>query len=94
VPLLLLVARRLTNMTTLLSNNAPLDAKVIKRTVNIAGHSTSVSLEQPFWDELIRIAEKNGQSLSSLIEDVDTARQTNLSSALRLYVLYSLKSTT
>lgn len=72
--------------------NIPLNAKVIKRTVNIAGHSTSVSLEQPFWDELVRIASSNGQSLSSLIEDIDTARQTNLSSALRLYVLYSLKS--
>ena len=70
----------------------PLDAKVIKRTVNIAGHSTSVSLEQPFWDELNRIAAHNKQSLSALIEDIDTARQTNLSSALRLYVLYSLKS--
>lgn len=70
----------------------PLDAKVIKRTVNIAGHSTSVSLEQPFWDELNRIAADKNQSLSTLIEDIDTARQTNLSSALRLYVLYSLKA--
>lgn len=70
----------------------PLNAKVIKRTVNIAGHSTSVSLEQPFWDELVRIAADNNQSIASLIEDIDTARQTNLSSALRLYVLYSLKS--
>jgi predicted DNA-binding ribbon-helix-helix protein len=70
----------------------PLDAKVIKRTVNIAGHSTSVSLEQPFWDELVRIAADKNQPISALIEDIDTARQTNLSSALRLYVLYSLKS--
>lgn len=70
----------------------PLNAKVIKRTVNIAGHSTSVSLEQPFWDELIRIAASNNQTLSTLIEDIDTARQTNLSSALRLYVLHALKS--
>ena len=68
----------------------PLNAKVIKRTVNIAGHSTSVSLEQPFWDELVTIAASQNQSLSTLIEDIDTARQTNLSSALRLYVLYAL----
>ncbi|HAJ90473.1 MAG TPA: aryl-sulfate sulfotransferase [Rhodospirillaceae bacterium] len=74
------------------TNGADLSAPVIKRTVNIAGHSTSVSLEQPFWDELIRIASAHNQSLSSLIEDIDTARQTNLSSALRLYVLYSLKT--
>ncbi len=73
-------------------SNIPLNAKVIKRTVNIAGHSTSVSLEQPFWDELIRIAADQDKSLSALIEDIDTARQTNLSSALRLYVLYHLKS--
>lgn len=69
-----------------------LDAKVIKRTVNIAGHSTSVSLEQPFWDELVRIASERQKTISELIEDIDTARQTNLSSALRLFVLYSLKS--
>lgn len=72
----------------------PLNAKVIKRTVNIAGHSTSVSLEQPFWDELVRVAATKNQTLSALIEDIDTARQTNLSSALRLYVLYALKSGT
>ena len=69
----------------------PLDAKVIKRTVNISGHSTSVSLEQPFWDELIRIADEQQKTISELIEDIDTARQTNLSSALRLYVLFNLK---
>lgn len=71
---------------------ADLSAPVIKRTVNIAGHSTSVSLEQPFWDELVRIAATNNKTLSTLIEDIDTARQTNLSSALRLYVLHALKS--
>ena len=65
-----------------------LSAKVIKRSVNIAGHATSVSLEQPFWDELVRLAAERNIPLSQLIEDIDTARQTNLSSALRLYVLY------
>ena len=73
-------------------NSSPLSAPVIKRTVNIAGHSTSVSLEQPFWDELVRIAGEQQKSIAELIEDVDTARQTNLSSALRLFVLYHLKS--
>lgn len=70
----------------------PLSSPVIKRTVNIAGHSTSVSLEQPFWDELVRIASEQKKPIAELIEDIDTARQTNLSSALRLYVLYELKS--
>jgi predicted DNA-binding ribbon-helix-helix protein len=69
-----------------------LSAPVLKRTVNIAGHSTSVSLEQPFWDELVRIAGEKNKPIAELIEDIDTARQTNLSSALRLYVLYNLKS--
>jgi len=69
-----------------------LSAPVIKRTVNIAGHSTSVSLEQPFWDELLRLANDQKKTMATLIEDIDTARQTNLSSALRLYVLYSLES--
>ena len=69
-----------------------LSAPVIKRSVNIAGHSTSVSLEQPFWDELVRIAERESKTLSSLVEEIDKVRQTNLSSALRLYVLYAVKS--
>ena len=69
-----------------------LSAPVIKRSVNIAGHATSVSLEQPFWDELVRLAARKQKSLAALIEDIDTARQTNLSSALRLYVLYALKA--
>lgn len=73
-----------------MDKHAYLSAPVIKRSVTIAGHATSVSLEQPFWDELVKIAEAQKISLSHLIEDIDTARQTNLSSALRLYVLYSL----
>ena len=71
---------------------ADLSAPVVKRSVHIAGHATSVSLEQPFWDELIRLANAQTKSLSALIEDIDTERQTNLSSALRLYVLYALKN--
>ncbi|HNQ92815.1 MAG TPA: ribbon-helix-helix domain-containing protein [Alphaproteobacteria bacterium] len=67
-----------------------LSAPVIKRSVNLAGHSTSVSLEQPFWDALAKIAERDGKSLSALILEIDEARSTNLSSALRLYVLYRL----
>ncbi|MDD3021295.1 MAG: ribbon-helix-helix domain-containing protein [Alphaproteobacteria bacterium] len=68
-----------------------LSSPVVKHSVNIAGHSTSVSLEQPFWDELLRIAEKKHMTLSDLISHIDEARQINLSSALRLFVLYTLK---
>jgi predicted DNA-binding ribbon-helix-helix protein len=61
-----------------------------KRSVKIAGHLTSVSLEEPFWDALKNIATVEDLSLNALIEKIDKARSENLSSALRLYVLKSL----
>ncbi len=67
-----------------------LSSKVVKRSVSISGHLTSVSLEQPFWDELNRLAKQDGLSLSALINLIDKERSTNLSSALRLYVLFIL----
>lgn len=68
-----------------------LSAKVVKRSVNIAGHTTSVSLEEPFWFELRAIAKEEGRSLAALITDIDERRGTNLSSALRLYVLQNVQ---
>ena len=66
-----------------------------KRSVNIAGHKTSVSLEEEFWDALKAIAAREGVSLTALIERIDAARAEdgadNLSSALRLYVLTYLR---
>lgn len=65
---------------------------VVKRSVSIAGHQTSISLEAPFWEELKRLAAGRGLSLAALIGEVDAAReQTNLSSALRLHVLTAVK---
>lgn len=61
--------------------------KTVKRSVTIAGHTTSVSLEAPFWEFLKTIAAAEGRSLAALIADIDERRGTNLSSALRLYVL-------
>lgn len=69
-----------------------LSAKVVKRSVSIAGHLTSISLEEPFWSELQALAKRDNISLSKLIARIDKSRSTNLSSALRLYVFYSLKS--
>lgn len=69
-----------------------LSAKVIKRSVSIAGHLTSISLEEPFWSELHKLAKEENISLSKLIARIDKIRKTNLSSALRLYVLNSLLS--
>ncbi|MCZ6861344.1 MAG: ribbon-helix-helix domain-containing protein [Alphaproteobacteria bacterium] len=64
---------------------APVGA--IKRSVLIAGHRTSVSLEPEFWDALKQIAESASRSINGLITDIDRDRTTNLSSALRVYVL-------
>jgi len=63
-----------------------------KRSVVVAGHRTSVSLESEFWSELARLAKQRGLSLNKLIEEVDAGRHGNLSSALRLYVLDALKN--
>ena len=64
-----------------------LNQPVIKRSVRIAGHHTSVSLEKPFWDLLKKAADEQGQSLNQIITDIDEARSINLSSAIRLFVL-------
>ena len=62
-----------------------------KRSVNIAGHRTSVSIEAPFWDALRDIAAREKKSLNDLIAAIDSARDGNLSSAIRVYVLRELQ---
>jgi predicted DNA-binding ribbon-helix-helix protein len=64
---------------------------VRKRSVVVAGHRTSVSLEEPFWRELAAIAAARGRSVAALIGEIDTARDGNLSSALRVFVLEELR---
>lgn len=61
--------------------------RIRKRSVNIAGHATSVSMEDAFWVRLGAIAESRHVSVSALIRDVDAVRTGNLSSALRVFVL-------
>jgi predicted DNA-binding ribbon-helix-helix protein len=62
--------------------------RVVKRSIVIAGHRTSVSLEDAFWRALKDIAAKDGASLASLVVRVDAGRgEANLSSALRVFVL-------
>lgn len=60
-----------------------------KRSIAVAGHRTSVSLEEPFWRGLAEIAALRGVSIAGLVAEVDQARpaRSNLSSALRVYVL-------
>ena len=65
-----------------------------KRSITIAGHATSVSLEDAFWTELKRIAGLRGQSVNELITGIDEARTTNLSSAIRVFVLSEVKAGT
>ena len=61
---------------------------VIKRSIIIDGHKTSVSLEDDFWKALKDIARGRGETLSHLIASIDVSRQfDNLSSALRVFVL-------
>ncbi|MEO3432875.1 ribbon-helix-helix domain-containing protein [Inquilinus sp. CAU 1745] len=59
----------------------------VKRSVTIAGHRTSISLEPEFWAALRAIAERRGQSLNQLVEAIDADRDRNLSSAIRVFVL-------
>ncbi len=61
---------------------------VIKRSIVIAGHKTSVSLEDAFWRGLKEIAIGRDKTLSDLVAEIDTGRpHGNLSSAIRLFVL-------
>jgi predicted DNA-binding ribbon-helix-helix protein len=68
-----------------------------KRSVNVAGHSTSVTLEHAFWDALKDIAVARKSSVAALIADIDRARgddpgAPNLSSAIRVFVLTNRKA--
>lgn len=58
-----------------------------KRSMKISGHRTSISLEDPFWQALRDIALDRNISLSALVAEIDGARDGNLSSAIRVYVL-------
>ena len=63
-------------------------SQVVKRSIVIAGHKTSVSLEDAFWKGLKEIAAMRNIPLSDLVSTIDNERQHgNLSSAIRLFVL-------
>ena len=63
-------------------------SRISKRSIIIAGHKTSVSLEDEFWDSLKEIAKERSITLGALVAAIDADRQhTNLSSAIRLFVL-------
>ncbi len=64
-----------------------------KRSVRVAGHPTSVSLEDEFWDALNEIARQRQTSMTRLIGEIDAKRAgTGLSSAIRIYVLKCVRT--
>ncbi|MEM6942029.1 MAG: ribbon-helix-helix domain-containing protein [Pseudomonadota bacterium] len=66
----------------------------VKHSVTLKGHRTSISLEDEFWNELRDIANEKGMAINALVADIDAERglDIGLASALRLYVLRSLKA--
>ena len=59
-----------------------------KRTINIDGHSTSITLEDDFWWALCKIADDKKISVNTLISQIDKKQHKNLSSAIRLFILH------
>lgn len=66
--------------------------RVVKRSLVVAGHATSVSLEEPFWRELRHLADRQGLTVPALVAQIDGRRgAANLSSALRVEVIEALR---
>jgi len=75
-------------MTSEGEGSSPSAWGLVKRSVAIHGHRTSVSLEDAFWSRLKRMATSRGLSVSAVIAEIDSARgEANLSSAIRVAVL-------
>jgi predicted DNA-binding ribbon-helix-helix protein len=66
---------------------------LIKRSFTLAGHRTSVALEPEFWDVLVRLAERRGESLSALVASADAGRgpDSPLASVLRVRALLAVE---
>ncbi len=62
-----------------------------KKSLVIMGHATSISMEPEFWEQLKQIADEKKTSVSQLITVIDQNRETNLSSAVRVYILNELQ---
>jgi predicted DNA-binding ribbon-helix-helix protein len=67
--------------------------KDLKRSLTIAGHQTSLSLEPEFWSALKTYAERDHKSIATLVGEIDETRGTrNLSSAIRVWILIQLQA--
>ncbi len=66
---------------------------VIKRSIMVNGHKTSVSMEEPFWQALREIAQERATKVSALVASIKANRSanSNLSSAIRVYILSQLR---
>ncbi|HLH94331.1 MAG TPA: ribbon-helix-helix domain-containing protein [Xanthobacteraceae bacterium] len=65
-----------------------MQSTVVKRSIVVSGHKTSVSLEDAFWEALKKIAASRDMTLTEVVAVIDAAREhANLSSAIRLYIL-------
>lgn len=68
-------------------------ARVVKRSLAIAGHQTSISLEEAFWLELKAAASRRNLSIAALVAEIDGARtDANLSSAIRVFLLHDVRT--
>ncbi len=72
-------------------DNAATPGRLRKHSMMIAGHRTSISLEDVFWSALERVARRRGESITSLVTAIDARRTGNLSSAIRVHVLAELE---
>lgn len=71
--------------------SAELDTRPRKRSVTVAGHRTSISLEPAVWDALTALARKRGVPVNALIAEIDAVRSGPLSSAVRVWVIRRLR---
>jgi len=62
------------------------------RSITVAGRRTTVRLEETYWEELQRMAADTGMTISQIITAIGATRPTNLSSAIRVFVLRSLRA--
>lgn len=64
--------------------------QIIKKSISIKGHSTSITMEPIFWEALKKISVENNKSLPQIIYEIDkktsTVKTRNLSSAVRVYI--------
>ena len=67
-------------------------SSIIKRSIAVDGHKTSISLEDAFWSDLKEIVHLQQTTLSKLVAKIDEKRRGNLSSAIRLFVLEHMRN--